>query len=35
MLPQAQTTSLESTFVRFRRNIVGIDQTFRSPFGEQ
>ncbi len=35
MLPQAQATSLESTFDRFRRNIVGIDQTFRSPFGEQ
>ena len=35
MLPQVQTTSLESTFERFRRNIVGIDQNFRSPFGEQ
>ena len=28
-------TSLESRFTPFREQIIGIDQTFRSPFGEQ
>lgn len=34
---QAQThlVSLETHFDRFRRHIVGIDQRFRSPYGEQ
>ena len=35
MQPQTQTRSLESTFDRFRRNIVGIDQTFHSPVGDR
>ncbi len=35
MMPQKQTTSLASHFDRFRRHIVGIDQRFRSPYGDQ
>ncbi len=35
MLPQTRAHPLESMFDRFRRNIIGIDQTFRSPYGEQ
>ena len=27
--------NLEKYFSRFRKNIIGIDQTFSSPFGEQ
>jgi hypothetical protein len=28
-------TALEKTFAHFRRGIIGIDQTFPSPYGEQ
>lgn len=28
-------TSLEDYFAKFRRNIIGVDQTFRSPYGGQ
>ena len=35
MMPQKQTTSLASHFDRFRRHIIGIDQRFRSPYGDQ
>ncbi|UYW01626.1 aminotransferase class V-fold PLP-dependent enzyme [Flavobacterium agricola] len=35
MLLTNKTTQLEKFFEPFRKNIVGIDQTFVSPFGEQ
>lgn len=35
MQAQTQPVSLEKHFDRFRRHIVGIDQRFRSPYGEQ
>ncbi len=34
-LTDSHCSSLEDFFAPFRQNIVGIDQTFRSPYGEQ
>ncbi len=35
LLPPKTKTTLESFFAQFRRNVVGIDQTFPSPYGEK
>ncbi len=35
MQAQTQQASLETHFDRFRRQIIGVDQTFESPYGEQ
>jgi YD repeat-containing protein len=35
MIPTATATSLEEYFSKFRENIIGIDQTFSSPFGQR
>ena len=32
---QNQPSELESYFQQFRKHIVGIDQTFESPYGEK
>ncbi|MEX0601948.1 MAG: selenocysteine lyase, partial [Bacteroidota bacterium] len=31
----APSETLEASFLPFRQNIVGIDQTFRTPYGEK
>ncbi|OGU33014.1 MAG: selenocysteine lyase [Ignavibacteria bacterium GWA2_55_11] len=35
MIPQAKQTTLDDHFSRFRRNIVGIGQTFETPHGKR
>ena len=35
MITTTSQTALEQYFLQFRKNIIGIDQTFESPFGEK